>query len=194
LSWDFVWELEKLRRRFGVDDDELRTAAKRLGRKRRGVKPYNDDQYLSKMQDGASAPEVAKSIDCRGAHAAEIRISRKNRKLNLEAEYWEIIDNFVGLFVPLSSENRYIYSKRLQIAAPPSTPHLIALDIAGRSVEWALATESLTADDRDHAEAMRFYLTLIHNIDRDAPVRFEGLGERIDTLRAIYEELRAEIA
>jgi hypothetical protein len=30
-------------------------------------------------------------------------------------------------------------------------------------------------------------------IDRNVPARFEGLGERIDALKAIYEELRVEI-
>jgi hypothetical protein len=193
LCRDFVWELEKLRRRFGVDGDELRAAAKQLHRKRRGVKPYNDDKYLSKMRDGASAVEVARSIGGCNADAAEIRITRKNRKLKLEADYWEIIDDFVDLFVMIPTEKRYIYAKRLRTVAPPSAPHLIELDIAGRCLERALATDSIAGDDRDFTEAARFYLTMIHNVDRDVAVRFEGLGERIDTLRTIYEELRVEI-
>ena len=193
LSRDFVWELEKLRRRFGVDGDELRAAAKQLHRKRRGVKPYNDDKYLSKVRDGASVLEVARSVGGGGAHAAEIRITRKNRKLKLEAHYWRIIEDFVDLFVMIPTQKRYIYAKRLRTVGPPSAPHLIELDIAGRCLERASATDSLAEDDRDRVEAARFYPTMIHNIDRDVPARFEGLGERIDALKAIYEELRVEI-
>ena len=62
VAKDLVWELEKLRRRFDVDGDELRAAAKRLSRKRRGEPAFIDDEHLAQMRAGASAREVAKNI------------------------------------------------------------------------------------------------------------------------------------
>jgi hypothetical protein len=36
MSRSFLWELEKLRREFGKNSEELKVAARELGRKRRG--------------------------------------------------------------------------------------------------------------------------------------------------------------
>src|ERR1700757_4947046 len=92
MSDDFLWELEKLRRRFGVDRREIEEAARALTRKRRGVKSLNDDRHLARLQAGATAREVADNIGGRGPDADQIRISRKNRKTILQSHYWSKIE------------------------------------------------------------------------------------------------------
>jgi hypothetical protein len=96
MSTSFLWELEKLRRRLGVQDQELKETVKELTRKPRGAKPQNDDENLARIRGGASLREVASD---RGlSDAAQIKLARKNRRASREREYWKYIEELVDSF------------------------------------------------------------------------------------------------
>ena len=196
MSKDLLWELEKLRRQFGVDGKEIQAAAKSLDRKRRGAKPHSDDDHLAKLQSGVSARQIAARIGGPGAAAIEIRIARKNRKETLKLEYWKKMKELADILVRLSPSLPELddYTKRLiESAGAPSAPHLIMLDLAMCNLQSVLDGNRLSTDDRDHVERARFYATMSGNSDLDTPTRFEKLGRRIDALEAILQELRAKI-
>ena len=71
MSGEFLWELEKLRRRFGVDAEELRLATRELTRKPRGLKEQR--------------------------HTGEITLVRKQRRASRELEYWKNLEELVDL-------------------------------------------------------------------------------------------------
>jgi hypothetical protein len=71
MSGEFLWELEKLRRRFGVDAEELRLATRELTRKPRGLKEQR--------------------------HTGEITLARKQRRASREFEYWKNLEELVDL-------------------------------------------------------------------------------------------------
>jgi hypothetical protein len=66
MSGEFLWELEKLRRRFSVDAEELRLATRELTRKPRGLKEQR--------------------------HTGEISLARKQRRASREFEYFGMPD------------------------------------------------------------------------------------------------------
>jgi hypothetical protein len=165
LSRSFLWELEKLRREFGVDSEEVKMAAQALGRKRRGIKPYNDDHHLARMQAGVSARGVATSIGGRGAAATEIRISRKRRKLTLISEYWEKIEELTDLLFSPSSPEMKRYTELIIRAGPPSAPQLIMRDLIMCHIHRVLRSDRLSAEDRDHLERAKFHATMVRNSD-----------------------------
>lgn len=194
MSRSFLWELEKLRREFGKNSEELKVAARELGRKRRGPPGYNDDHRLAQIQDGASARAVARNEGGSGAPATETRIYRKNRKQTLISQYWDKINEIAELTIKLSLSPTELkrYTELLKKAGPPSAPHLIMLDMLMCHGEHVLADDSLSADDRDHLERARFHGRMIRNSDLDNPVRREKLNDRIQMLEAILRELRAK--
>jgi len=71
MSGEFLWELEKLRRRFGVDAEELRLATRELTRKPRGLKEQ--------------------------IHTGEITRARKQKRASRELEYWKNLEELVDL-------------------------------------------------------------------------------------------------
>ena len=71
MSGEFLWELEKLRRRFGVDAEELRLATRELTRKPRGLKEQR--------------------------HTGEITRARKQKRASRELEYWKNLEELVDL-------------------------------------------------------------------------------------------------
>ena len=71
MSGEFLWELEKLRCRFGVDADELRLATRELTRKPRGLKEQ--------------------------IHTGEITRARKQKRASRELEYWKNLEELVDL-------------------------------------------------------------------------------------------------
>ena len=71
MSGEFLWELEKLRRRLGVDAEELRLATRELTRKPRGLKEQR--------------------------HTGEITLVRKQRRASRELEYWKNLEELVDL-------------------------------------------------------------------------------------------------
>jgi hypothetical protein len=192
LAKDFVWELEKLRRRFDVDGDELRAAAKRLSRKRRGEPAFIDDEHLAQMRAGASAREVAKNIG--GAYRDEIRISRKNRRAILRHEYWKKVIEFADRIMLLSQAERFGWIDRLTEAARArvSEPHLMPLDISDYLLRKVLDGGRLSIDDTDHLERAQFYLTEI-DIDLDTPRRRKTRLAEIEVIETLLQELRAKV-
>src|SRR5215472_1186215 len=96
---DFLWELEKLRRRSGVDEEKFKEAVKELTRKPRGAKEQKDSEHLAEIRAGSSAKEVA--ADKGVSNATEIRLARKNRRATLTALYQEKIEEFVELTAAL---------------------------------------------------------------------------------------------
>jgi hypothetical protein len=194
MSEDFLWELEKLRRRFGVGREEIQAAAVALTRKRRGPEPQKDDDHLGRIRAGISARKVAADIGGSGAGAAQIRISRKDRKNRLQSRYWEKIGELTEIFTLLSPEDKSTYMTRLaETASPPTAPYLILLDIADCSAGRVLDANRLSADDRDHLERARLHLTMIKDMDLDSPLRRKALRSRIQALEKILQELRATI-
>src|SRR5215472_7732809 len=71
MSGDFLWELEKLRRRFGLDAEELRSAVRELTRKQRGIKQQE--------------------------RTGEITRARKNRIAARQIKYWGTIEELADL-------------------------------------------------------------------------------------------------
>jgi hypothetical protein len=194
MSEDFLWELEKLRRRFGVGREEIQAAAVALTRKRRGPEPQKDDDHLVRIRAGISARKVAADIGGRGAGAAQIRISRKARKDSLQSQYWRKIEELTDILTLLSPKDKSTYMTRLaEMAGPSTAPHLILLDIADCGAGRVLDANRLSADDRDHLERARLHLTMIKDMDLDSPLRRKALRSRIQALEKILQELRATI-
>lgn len=193
MSRSFLWELEKLRREFGVDTDEVKAAAKELGRKRRGPPGYDDDRRLASMRDGASAQTVAASEGVSTADATRIRIGRKKRKQSLIAQYWEKIEELTDVLVKLPPPLCELYTEQIKAAGPPAAPHLIMVDLAICNMQRVLDGNRLSPDDRDHIERGRFRANMVRDIDLDSPVRRERLSDRIRKLEAILRELRSKI-
>jgi hypothetical protein len=120
MSEDFLWELEKLRRRFGVGREEIEAAAVTLTRKRRGPELQKDDDHLARIQAGISARKVAADMGGPGAGAAQIRISRKARKNSLQFQYRSQIEELTDLLPLLSPKDKSTYTTRLTEVAGPS--------------------------------------------------------------------------
>jgi len=192
LSKDFIWELEKLRRRFGVDGDELQAAAKRINRKRRGEPPFNDDKYLAKMRDGDSARQVAESI--RGTFKDEIRISRKNRRTKLRQEYSTKLTKFVDRIMLLSEAERIAWIDRLTEATRAARlpePHLMLLDISDLLLRKVLEGGGASTEDTDNLERARFHLQGI-DIDPDSPRRRIARRAEIEVIDTLIGELQGK--
>jgi hypothetical protein len=190
MSDDFLWELEKLRRRFGVGSKEIAAANQALDRKRRGPKPQNDGEHLAKIQAGVSVEEVAKNVGGLGADAAQIRLSRKDRKIRLQSQYWGMIEEISILLSELSPAHRATYMERLATTGPPKAPHLIVLDIADCCIKRVSESGRLSAGDRDHLGRAALHHRMIKNIDLDSPLRRKGLAGRIDILGKVLQDLR----
>jgi hypothetical protein len=189
---DFLWELEKLRGRYGIDDEELKEAVKELTRKPRGAKEQKDSEHLAQIRAGSSAKKVAAENSLSGA--TEIRIARKNRRAKLTALYQEQIEEFVELTAALGFVAAKEWVDRLrEAAAECPLGHLILGDVAASNARRVLEGGRLSAEDTDHVEGARFQLSLIDNIGLDNPRRRSAVRTQVRVLDAILQKLRGTI-
>jgi hypothetical protein len=187
---DFLWELEKLRRRHGIDDEKLKEAVKELTRKPRGAKEQKDSEYLEQIRAGSSAKKVAAQKGL--SDAAEIRIARKNRRAKSTALYQEKIEEFAELTRALGSVAGKAWIDQLkEAAAECPLSYLILGDVAASNIRWVLEGGRLSAEETDHVEGARFYLSMIDAIGLDAPRRRSAVRAQVRVLDAILQQLRA---
>jgi len=189
---DFLWELEKLRRRSGVDEEKFKEAVKELTRKPRGAKEQKDSEHLAEIRAGSSAKEVA--ADKGLSNATEIRLARKNRRATLTALYQEKIEEFVELTAALGSVAGKEWLDRLRDAAAEyPLGHLILADVVASNTRRALEGGNLSADDTDYVEAARFYLAMIDGMGVNNPRRRGAVRSHVRVLDAVLQQLRASL-
>jgi hypothetical protein len=185
---DFLWELQKLCDRFGVDAEAYEKAGKLIFPLRRGPKPQKDDRYLEKIQAGASVQEA---VGADADRADEVRIRRKARRAAVESQYYEQIERLAGLFVTLSRVDRGIYVKRLAADAGPSqNPDLIALDVIRHLLKRAPDQET-PEGDKDSIEAASFHLGGIREIGPESVWRADP--RRLGAIKAVILKIEAQI-
>jgi hypothetical protein len=181
LSKDFLWELESLRRRFGVEDDDFRAAVKQLTRKPRGAKPQDDSQNLALISAGVSLSQVATEKGL--SDAAQIKLGRKSRRAWLRSQYLQKIDEISDLIVPLSPEVRSAAIDTIAAVEATYLPgyNFILLDIADCC---------LRRTQRSDLEGARFRLASIEGIDLDSPTRRKIIRAQIQVLEKVLRQLR----
>ena len=185
----FLWELEKLRRRFGIDDEELKQAAKQLTRRPRGAKEQEDSEHLAQIRTGSSIKKVAAAKGL--SDAAEIRLARKNRRATSKTLYQEKIEEFVERTTALGSVAGAAWVDRLREAAKDCPfAHLILADVAASHLRRVLEGGRLSADDADHVEGGRFHLTMMDGTEVDSPRRRSAIPAQIRVLDAILQQLK----
>ena len=187
MSTTFLWELEKLRRRMGVQDEELKETVKELTRKPRGAKPQNDDESLARIRGGASLKELAS--DRRLSDAAQIKLARKNRRASREREYWKYIEELCDSFSDQMMENKAKIDRVAEALGGDPAAHAVLMDLADCLVRRVLEGEGLWDLDRDHLERARFYAS---GIERpDGPLRRRTLAGQINAVKTAIRELCA---
>jgi hypothetical protein len=185
MSTTFLWELEKLRRRMGIQEQELKETVKRLTRKPRGAKPQNDDENLARIRGGASLQELASD---RGlSDAAQIKLARKNRRASREQEYWKYIDELCDSFGEQMTENRAKIDRVAEALRGDPTAHAVLMDIADCLVRRVLEGDRVSDSDRDHLERARFHTGRIER--PDGPLRRRTLAGQINAVKTVLREL-----
>jgi len=148
----FIWELEKLRRRLGLDDAQLKEAVKLLTRKTRGLK---QQQYTG-----------------------EITVARKKRRETLKREYLTKIAELAELLTahPEKSSACTDSFKTVPLG------YLILNDLVTYWLRQVSEDATLSEDDFDHIEAARFHSASIEGFDVDSPRRRALMRHHIQML------------
>jgi hypothetical protein len=162
LSRDFVWELEKLRRRFGVDGDEFRSAVRELTRKQRGLKPQD--------------------------YTEEITRSRKNRRASRELEYRRNLEELADSFGGDSQKGKAIVDRLTDLLRGDPMAHAVLCDFADCLRCRVVNSNNILDSDKDHLEQLGFYLRGIES--PDAPGRRKLLAAHIKVIGTVLRELR----
>jgi len=163
MSGEFLWELEKLRRRFGVDAEELRLATRELTRKPRGLKEQR--------------------------HTGEITLARKQRRASRELEYWKNLEELVDLVGDDSLKGKEIVDRLVELLRGASMAHTVLSDFADCLLRRVITRNNISDLDIDHVERGRFHLERIEG--PDAPRRRKLLASQISVLETLVRELRA---
>jgi hypothetical protein len=164
LSRDFLWELEKLRRRFGVDGDELKLAVRELTRKRRGLTPQN--------------------------YTEEITRARKNRREARQLIYWTYLEELVDLSGIDSLKGKVIVGRLTELLRDDPTPHAVLLDFADCLLRRVLSDNDIWDSDRDHLERAGFHYKEFE--PPDGPRRRKLLGSQMKVLETLLRELHTK--
>jgi hypothetical protein len=162
LSQDFLWELEKLRRQFDVDGDELRSAIQELTRKQRGLKPQN--------------------------YTEEITRSRKNRRASRELEYWRNLEELADSFGADSLKGKAIVDRLTNLLRDDPMAHAVLCDFANCLLRRVVSSNNILDSDKDHLERAGFHLREIESAD--GPRRRKLLAGHIKVIGTLLRELR----
>ena len=163
MSGEFLWELEKLRRRFGVDAEELRLATRELTRKPRGIKEQR--------------------------HTGEITLARKQRRASRELEYWKNLEELVDLVGDDVLKGKEIVDRLDELLRGDSIDHAVLLDFADCLLRRVITRNNISDSDIDHVERGRFHLGRMEG--PDTPRRRKLLPSQISVLETLLRELRA---
>jgi len=163
MSGEFLWELEKLRRRLGVDAEELRLATRELTRKPRGLKEQR--------------------------HTGEITLVRKQRRASRELEYWKNLEELVDLVGDDVLKGKEIVDRLDELLRGDSMDHAVLLDFADCLLRRVITRNNISDSDIDHVERGRFHLGRMEG--PDTPRRRKLLASQISVLETLLRELRA---
>ena len=163
MSGEFLWELEKLRCRFGVDADELRLATRELTRKPRGLKEQ--------------------------IHTGEITRARKQKRASRELEYWKNLEELVDLVGDDVLKGKEIVDRLDELLRGDSMDHAVLLDFADCLLRRVITRNNISDSDIDHVERGRFHLGRMEG--PDTPRRRKLLASQISVLETLLRELRA---
>ena len=162
MSGEFLWELEKLRRRLGVDAEELRLATRELTRKPRGLKEQR--------------------------HTGEITLVRKQRRASRELEYWKNLEELVDLVGDDVLKGKEIVDRLDELLRGDSMDHAVLLDFADCLLRRVITRNNISDSDIDHVKRGRFHLGRME--DPDTPRRRKLLASQISVLETLLRELR----
>jgi len=163
MSGEFLWELEKLRRRLGVDAEELRLATRELTRKPRGLKEQR--------------------------HTGEITLVRKQRRASRELEYWKNLEELVDLVGDDVLKGKEIVDRLDELLRGDSMDHAVLLDFADCLLRRVITRNNISDSDIDHVKRGRFHLGRMEG--SDTPRRRKLLPSQISVLETLLRELRA---
>jgi len=163
MSGEFLWELEKLRRRLGVDAEELRLATRELTRKPRGLKEQ--------------------------IHTGEITRARKQKRASRELEYWKNLEELVDLVGDDVLKGKEIVDRLDELLRGDSMDHAVLLDFADCLLRRVITRNNISDSDIDHVERGRFHLGRMEG--PDTPRRRKLLASQISVLETLLRELRA---
>ena len=163
MSGDFLWELEKLRRRFGLDAEELRLAVRELTRKQRGIKQQE--------------------------HTGEITRARKNRIAARQIKYWGTIEELADLVGDDSLKGKAIVDRLAKMLQGDPMAHAILLDVAECLQRRVLRDNNISDLDRDHLERAAFHQRTFE--PPDGTGRRKLLAAHMRIVEALLRELRA---
>jgi hypothetical protein len=165
MSGDFLWELEKLRRRFGVDGEGLRSATRELTVKRRGLKAQR--------------------------HTGEITFERKTRRVAREQEYWKSVEEIVDCIIDESVKGKAIVNRLVELLKHDPKGHYVLRDLTDSLLNRVIKDNNISDSDRDHLEASRFHLEKIEGAP-DSPGRRKYLAAHLRAIKTLLRELRVE--
>jgi hypothetical protein len=163
MSREFLWELEKLRRRFGVDAEELRLATRELTRKPRGLKEQR--------------------------HTGEITLERKQRRASRDLEYWKNLEELVDIVEDDSLKGKETVDRLVELLRGDPMAHAVLKDFTDCLLRRVITHNNISDSDIDHLERGRFHLERIEG--PDAPGRRKLLASQISVLGTLLRELRA---
>ena len=163
MSGEFLWELEKLRRRFGVDAEELRLATRELTRKPRGLKEQR--------------------------HTGEITLARKQRRASRKLEYWKNLEELVDLVGDDSLKGKETVDRLAELLRGDPLAHAVLSDFADCLLRRVITGNNISDSGIDHLERGRFHLERMEG--PDAPRRRKLLASQISVLQTLVRELRA---
>ena len=162
MSRDFLWELEKLRRRFGLDGEALRLATLELTRKQRGLK----EQY----------------------HTGEITCDRKNRRASRQHKYWRNLEELVDLFGDDAVKGKAIVDRLAELLRGDPMAHAVLIDFSDCLCRRVMSHNKISDSDRDHLERAGFHMERIER--PDGPRRRKLLAGQVRVVGTLLRELR----
>jgi hypothetical protein len=164
MSGEFLWELEKLRRRFGLDGEELRSATWELTRKRRGLKAQ--------------------------PHTGEVTLERKKRRASREDKYQKKLEELAELIVDDFVKGKAIVDRLIELLPGDPMAHAVLTDFAYCLLRRVITRNNISDSDRDHLETGSFLLDRIEG--PDAPERRRLLAGQISAVETLLRELRTD--
>jgi hypothetical protein len=184
MSDDFSWELEKLRRKFGVGDEELKEEVRKATLKPRGAKPQRNDADLARIRAGASVRTIA--VEKNLSNSTKILLGRKNKRAVRVDEYWQCLDQLIDLSGDEFSKSKAIVDRLKELLRDVPRGAVVLLDFAACLQQRGLRANHLLPSDRDNLEAAAFHHKQIEA--PDDPGRRDFLARQIRVLKKVIQE------